>query len=333
MTDFSMVLECSVSYRRNIKDMPFVKTLTDNELAVGVSRTMSEIFGDEFEFKSLRNIPLVTCQKLRESGVLSEGLIDNKDISAFGVNEDRTKYIFINEQDHIRLIAKDKGFNLEKCFSLANQMDDMLLEKLEMAFNNDYGYLTSNPCFMGTGMEISVMLFLPALTKSNKLGVIVNELLKNEFELNFYGVNGENSNCPFVIIKNKFTFGYKESEYAVKMQDIITRICELETNEENNIFDLSASALVDGIYRDYGIAGSCYRISFSESLEKIGNILWGIRLKMLKCKKQKSVFDFNYELRDFHLGNDLGVKEAEKLRAKMLNQFVLENISKGEVDV
>ena len=332
MTDFSMVLECSVSYRRNIKDMPFVKTLTDNELAVGVSRTMSEIFGDEFEFKSLKNIPLDVCQKLKESGVLSEGLIDNKDISAYGVNEDRTKFIYINEQDHIRLIAKSKGFNLEHCFNMANSMDDLVLEKLEMAFTNDYGYLTSNPLLMGTGMEINVLLFLPALTQANKLDKITTELLKDEFEMFRYGQNSTNK-CPFVIIKNKYTFGYKESEFASKMQDIITRICELETNEENNIFEMSASALVDNIFRDYGIACSCYRISFSESLEKIGNILWGIRLKMLKCKKAKSIFDFNYELQEFHLGSELSIKESEKLRAKMLNQFVLDNISKGEVDV
>ena len=56
MTDCKNVIFCSVSYRRNIKDMLFVNKLSDTEQAISVCRSLSEIFGDEFEFKSLKNI-------------------------------------------------------------------------------------------------------------------------------------------------------------------------------------------------------------------------------------------------------------------------------------
>ena len=69
MTNCNNVIFSYVSYRRNIKDVPFVNKLSDQELAVCVSRSLSEIFNDELEFKSLKNIPLNECLKLEELGI------------------------------------------------------------------------------------------------------------------------------------------------------------------------------------------------------------------------------------------------------------------------
>ena len=169
MENYKNVLSCSVSYRRNIKDMPFVKMLTDSEQAIGVTRSLSEIFGDDYEFRTLKNLPLSTCKLLEEDNIITANLIENKDISAYGKNYVKNAYLYINEQDHIRIKVVEKGYNLEKCYKLANEIDDKILDKLEMAFSTTYGFLTSNPNLSGTGMEIEVVLFLPALTQNEKL--------------------------------------------------------------------------------------------------------------------------------------------------------------------
>ena len=332
MEDYSNVIFCSISYRRNIKDMPFVKTLTDTELAVGVARSMSEIFGDELEFKSLKNMPLEQCLLLLEDGIISEELIENKDVSAFGANEDKTKFVYVNEQDHIRIVSKNKGFSLDKCYNDANQMDDKVLDKLEVCFDGDLGYLTSNPSLFGTAMEISVGLFIPAIIKNNKLDIIKKELLKDEYELFSLNMQTYDDSC-FVVIKNKYTFGYKENEFASNMQRIIQKICKYEALEESNIFDLSSSKMVDEIYMAVGNLGWRYRLNLTESIQNIGQMLWGIKLKMLKCKKDANIFGLLSLIKENHIGSKLSIKEQEKNRAKLLNQFVRDNISKGEVDV
>ena len=89
MTNCSNVVFSYVSYRRNIKDMPFVNKLTDFEQAVGVARSLSEIFGEELEFKSLKNLPLSICQELEEKGIITKELIENKDISAYDITSKR----------------------------------------------------------------------------------------------------------------------------------------------------------------------------------------------------------------------------------------------------
>ncbi len=328
---------CSfVSYRRNIKDMPFVNKLGDTELAFGVARSLNEIFNEEFEFKSLKNVSLVECKQLQEKGIITKELIENKDISSYAVSYDETCKIFVNECDHIRLISCMKGFNLEKCFECANNLDDVVLDKLEMAFDNNIGYLTANPNLCGTGLEIGALLFVPALCFSKKLMGLKNDLLKNEFAfLDVYGEEWQGDSA-FVCVKNIHTFGHKENEFAEKLQIITTKIIELEKLEEENAFNLSASSLVDDIFRSYGILQNSYRISFDESVENLSKVLWGISLNVLKYKKVgKDIFKIASEISENHIkhNKNINIKEQEKLRSKLLCNYMTEFIEKGEVDV
>ena len=335
MTNYSNVIFSYVSYRRNIKDMPFVNKLTDFEQAIGVCRSMSEIFGEELEFKSLKNIPLSTCLELEEKGDITKELIENKDISAYGISENGEKKVFACEQDHIRIVATQKGFNLEECFKTANLMDDLILEKLEMCFDVNIGYLTANPKQAGTGMEIGCLLFIPAVVKSGAYKKVQSELLKHEFE--FLNMDGGtwNEKSPFVIIKNIFTFGYKENQFAEKLYKIVEKIIELEKAEENNLFNLSASTLVDEIFRNYGTLLGAYRISYEEAQERLGSILWGLDLNVLKRKKKFDIFSNLVKIKEKHLlgGKEENIKEIEKKRAKTICNIINDCIVKGEVDV
>ena len=334
MVDYSSnVIFSSISYRRNIKDMPFVKSLTDMELAIGVARSASEIYGDEFEFKSLKNIPLETCLTLKEENVISDELIENKDISAFGINENKTKFIYINEQDHIRLMAKQNGFALEQCFNDANDLDDRLLEKLEVCFDLTHGYLTSNPKLFGTGMEICVGLFIPSIVKSGKIEKIKRELLKEEYDIFSYDMENWDQKTPFIVLKNRYTFGYKENEIASNMQSIVKKICELEALEENNQFDISSSGLVDEIYRDVGTLWGCYRLGLQEAKQKLASLIWGVKLNILKIKRDADVYALISSIKENHIGTNLSIKEQEKARAKLVNSFIINKVTKGEVDV
>ena len=335
MADCKNVICSYVSYRRNIKDMPFVNKLGDTELAFGIARSLNEIFNEEFEFKSLKNISLLECKKLKEKGIITKELIENKDISSYAVSFDETCKIFVNECDHIRLISCVQGLNLEKCFECANGLDDVVLDKLEMAFDTNLGYLTANPDMCGTGLEIGALLFVPALCFSKKLLSIKNELLKNEFE--FFDINGEEwqGNSAFVYVKNIHTFGHKENEFAEKLQAILNKIIELEKLEEENTFNLSASSLVDELFRSYGILQNAYRIGFEESLEHISKVLWGLNLNIFKYKKNRKILNLIYEIGENHIkqNKNINIKEQEKLRAKVLSIYVTEFIEKGEVDV
>ena len=335
MENYKNVLSCSVSYRRNIKDMPFVKMLTDSEQSIGVTRSLSEIFGDDYEFRTLKNLPLSTCKLLEEDNIITANLIENKDISAYGKNYVKNAYLYINEQDHIRIKVVEKGYNLEKCYKLANEIDDKILDKLEMAFSTTYGFLTSNPNLSGTGMQIEVVLFLPALTQNEKLAKIQKELLKDEYDFVSLDTNKLNPSCPFIKLKNKYTFGYKENEFAENINRIVAKLCELENLEENTIFDFSASHLVDKIFRAYGILKNAYRLEYNDAVSNLALIQWGINLKVLKTQKQYDILNILCKIKEEHLNenNNQNIKGIEKSRARFLTNLIETSITKGEVDV
>ena len=333
MTNCNNVVYSCVSYRRNIKDMLFVNKLSDHEQAISIARSLDEIFGEMLEFKSLKNISLLDCLKMEELGIFTKELVENKDISAYGTSENKETMVFVNEQDHIRIQVQKKGFCLADCFKKANELDDIILDKLEITFDNNFGYLTANPFLMGTGMEVSCALFVPALVYSKKFKQLCVNLLKNEFK--FFSINGEewDERSPFVIIKNIFTFGCKENQFAEKLQRIVEKILELEKLEDNNQFNLSSSILVNNIFRAYGLLTNSYRLNYLESEENLGYVLWGINLNILKCKNKFDLVELLGKIKEKHLGNDENVKETEKARARLITDIVANNIIKGDVDV
>lgn len=328
------VLYSIISYRRNLKDIPFVNKLSETELAFANSQSISEIFGEELSFKKLKNLDFKNCLLLEEDEILTDRIIENKDIASFGINEDLSKIIYVNEEDHIRILVKKKGFCLEDVYKLANDLDEKLLEKLEIAFDENYGYLTANPSKMGTGLELEALLFIPSLLENNKWEKIEKELTKE----NYLVLNIDNKpykkQSPFIKIKNLYTFGAKENEIASKFKNIIEKILELETLEENNIFELSTSKLVDKIFRALGLAKYSYRISFDESINLIATIFWGLKLNVLKQKTNIEFLDLIHKLKDNHLSlNNENLKEIEKLRSKFLASFLENSIIKGDIDV
>lgn len=331
MINCNNVVFSSVSLRRNIKDMLFVNRLSDFEQAVSVSRALSEIFGERLEFKSLKNLPLDKCYKLLEKGEITKELIENKDISAYGISADCKVRVFANEEDHIRIETRACGKNLEWCYSETAKLDDILLDKLEVAFDNNLGYLTANPNKIGTGLEVCFGLFLPSLITSGKFKKIYKTIITNDFEV--ISITGEkwDEKTPFVCIKNKYTFGQKENEFAENLTRICEKLLELEQSEENNIFNTSASTMVDDIFRAYGILNNAYRINLKDAEIYLGYVLWGLNLNLFEQKKF-DLINLLYKIKENHLQQG-SIKEQEKERARLLNKEIGKLLRKGDIDV
>ena len=75
----------------------------------------------------------------------------------------------INEEDHIRIQCLYPGLQLLKHLDTANEIDDWLEEKIDYAFDEKLGYLTSCPTNVGTGLRASVMMHLPGLSNNTTI--------------------------------------------------------------------------------------------------------------------------------------------------------------------
>ncbi|CAH1257015.1 CKMT2 [Branchiostoma lanceolatum] len=82
-------------------------------------------------------------------------------------NKDKTFLVWVNEEDHLRIISMQKGANVKAVFDRLcrgiNAINKALLRhaQTEFAFHKHYGYLSSCPTNLGTGMRASVHVSVP----------------------------------------------------------------------------------------------------------------------------------------------------------------------------
>jgi protein arginine kinase len=174
----------------------------------------------------------------------------------------------INEEDHLRIQVLGPGFCLQECLEKAIQIDDILDEALSYAFNEKLGFLTNCPTNLGTGLRASVMLHLPALTRTGALREFANTAGKLGFAVRGMYGEGSAARAEMVQLSNQFTLGFSESEIVQRMRDYVQHIIQQERGARAGLKKQGASAYEDRIWRAYGLLSSA-RLMTSQEAETL----------------------------------------------------------------
>ena len=79
------------------------------------------------------------------------------------MSDDGQKIIWIGEEDHLRIMVMKKGFLINEVFSELKELLDTVesIDGIDFAKDEQYGYVTSCPTNLGTGMRASVHVSCP----------------------------------------------------------------------------------------------------------------------------------------------------------------------------
>src|SRR5699024_10630778 len=145
------------------------------------------------------------------------------------------------------------GFQLDKALEKVFELDDWLEEKIDYAFDETKGYLTSCPTNVGTGMRASVMMHLPALALTQQIQRMIPAI--NQLGLVVRGIYGEGSDALENIfqISNQITLGKTEQDIVEDLQSVVRQLIEHERNARIRLMEQSGMRLEDRIYRSYGV--------------------------------------------------------------------------------
>uniref|UniRef100_A0A7S3AEH5 Arginine kinase n=1 Tax=Haptolina ericina TaxID=156174 RepID=A0A7S3AEH5_9EUKA len=82
------------------------------------------------------------------------------------MSDDGKKIIWFGEEDQLRIMVMKKGFLINEVFDELKTMLDVVekIDGIEFAKDEQYGYVTSCPSNLGTGMRASVHVKVPKLT-------------------------------------------------------------------------------------------------------------------------------------------------------------------------
>ena len=198
--------------------------------------------------------------------------------------------VMVNEEDHLRLQNIVGGFRLRDAWRDVERMDDELGQRLPYAFHAEFGYLTSCPTNVGTGLRASVLMHLPGLVLTQEIGKVLQGI--SQVGLTFRGLYGEGSEVVgnFFQISNQTTLGKTEEDLIDHLQRIVQQVVQYETQARAVLLRDAPVVIEDKVWRAYGLL----RHARSASFEEVMNLLSGVRLGVgLKLIPHVSVYTLN----------------------------------------
>lgn len=268
---------------RNIKGVPFTHMLEDDEDLEALGGLVSKMLPG-YGLTSLDDLSAQDKALLVEKHLISPNFAERGTRVFINKNEDIS--IMLGEEDHIRIQALGANIELETLYEKANTVDDTLEEKIEYAFDEQYGYLTACPTNIGTGMRASVMLHLPALSATNKIQRFHNNLTRFGFTLR--GIYGEGSKPLGSVyqLSNQVTLGFEESVIINNLSELKTRLIEEERMARQYLRTIDTR---DAVSRSLGILQHAYKLSLKEASMHLSNVKLGLDLSYIELE------NFNFQ--------------------------------------
>ena len=207
--DGDVVLNNKINYFRNLRNYKFeTKSLKDIQEIENLVKSNLASIGYNLKFLKLKDMDELTRKSLSEKGLIDEQVL-NDNISIL-INDEENICVVLNAQDHFDIQVFSSGMQLENAFNLAREIDQKFETIFDIAKSKKYGYLTTSPMDVGTGMKSQITLHLPGLTKTGNIRKISQTI--NDFGLNFVAKYIKDSKAIGDIyqISNKQTLGVSE---------------------------------------------------------------------------------------------------------------------------
>ncbi len=323
-----VVKSTRIRFSRNINGFPFDLNKEESKrLENKIKDSLYEI-GYNLKFFKLADMDEITKMSLVEKNLISPDFVLNKnETGSILINDEENICIMIGNVDHLEIQVFNCGLDLENTLNLAIEIDEKIGQILGYAMNKKYGYLTSYPNNAGTALRASVMVHMPALSRTKNTRKVLDAI--NSFGINIRGVYGENteSTGDMYQISNKQTLGISEKEIIENLQVIVEKIIKQE-REARKLLAKDDVSFEDLIYRSYGILSYCKKISQEETRNLLSNIKLGTDLGILKeltdLKVQKLyLYTKPANLQKF-LGNQYEPIERDIKRAEVIHQIMNE---------
>lgn len=189
--------------------------------------------------------------------------------------------MMVNEEDHLRLQALLSGLRLEEAFRLVDRLDEELGAHLPYAYHHEFGYLTSCPTNVGTGLRASIFVHLPGLVLTKEIGRVLQGI--GQVGLTFRGLYGEGSEVigNFFQISNQTTLGKSEEDLIEHLQKIVGRVIQYEMDARSVLMRDAPTVIEDKIWRAYGLLRYARSLTFEEVMNLLSGVRLGVSMKLL----------------------------------------------------
>ena len=312
--DGDIAISSRIRLARNLKGLPFpaaasAQQLEDiaEEISAAAARIRAFAADGAFSF-----IPETMSEPdrriLMERRLVSKEFLARKSGTRLLVCPQEACSLMVNEEDQLRLQVIRPGLQLEPVWREITALDDELADRMEFAFDEQLGYLTSCPTNVGTGMRVSVMLHLPALVMVKQMGPTVHGIGKLNLAVRgIFGEGSENLGCLFQV-SNQSTLGQSEPHIIADLSRVIRQLIGWEKMVRREFLEHQNSRLLDYVGRAYGLLKYSYTLTEKEALNSLSGLRLGVDLGLFKDVDLATVNELFVEVSPAHLRKMAGLE-------------------------
>lgn len=330
--EWDVIISSRIRLARNFRNIPFPVRMNREQGEQVIQKSKNAILesntvlSKDFEFIPMNRLNIIDRQAMVEEHLISPEMLQDTHSRGVLINRDQKISIMVNEEDHLRLQCIFPGLQLDEAWDLANKIDNILEERIEYAYSENYGYLTSCPTNVGTGMRASAMVHLPALAMTGHINSLLSAVSKLGIAVR--GLYGEGSEARGNIfqISNQVTLGMSEEETLENLKGIIKQIIEQERIARNKILKESRLKLEDRLYRSFGVFSNARVMSSEEFMKLFSDVKLGVNLGIIKGIPLETINELMIITQPANImkryGENLSAEERDVRRAELIREKI-----------
>jgi protein arginine kinase len=324
--EHDIVISTRVRLARNLRGYPFTVRATPvqrEELLIAVNEALKAVHLDRSVIAlKLGEVPEVLRDVLVERHLISRELASAEGPRAVVFGRGEMLSIMVNEEDHLRLQWIKSGFDIDRAFGALRKVDMALEKHLPYATSAKYGYLTACPTNVGTGIRVSVMVHLPALTLKDHVQKVFKAAEKMNHAIR--GLYGEGTRAfgDFYQVSNQATLGRSEEEIVESVKAILPKVLEYERRMRGQLFTEERAMLEDRVFRALATLKSARMLNVQEMMSHLSLLRLGIDLGIVHDIKTETVNEIFILGQPSHLqreeGREMAPNERDQKRAELV---------------
>ncbi|MFA7693775.1 MAG: hypothetical protein WCX86_12855 [Candidatus Hydrogenedentales bacterium] len=337
-----ILYQCSLA--RNLEGFNFPGRSSIEERRSIESRilnTLAVVFPDvEQSYYSSADMDTNMIRFLSERRVVPYEFLIEPGLRGVFVDQKQTLSVGVNVFDHLLFHAVSGDDTLQHLWESIDRLDSQLGKHLDYAYHERYGYLCSSLRLVGTGLNLSALLHLPAIVMTQEIPRIielcrprrllfrglslgetksaapasttagkiprtdVEPVLQQSLYLDAFSsfhTNLDETVGNLFLLNSQDTLGVSEGEMLFQIEQVIAAIIREEEKAREKLLSNQRERLLDHIGRALGIARSARLLGMGEALALASMIRLGTALGLASGYNQNALNRAILECQQAHL--------------------------------
>jgi protein arginine kinase len=315
---------------RNLKDHAFpwkLDTFKSAELVGKLIYGLSDIsdaVGEPMETYSLDRLSEPERMAMRERRLFNMQTASKKESCAVLVSPEEDTSLILNGDDHIRMQLLGAGMCLDELWPRADKLDKYVGAKFEYAYSGKYGYLTTFPTNVGTGMKANAVVHLPMLSRQNNFPQIIEGM--SRLGVSVRGVYGkkEDNFGDLYDISNTKTLGLGEQDIIAGVKRVAGQLNAREIQARDVSLKSSRNVRLDEAYKSYGVLRYARKLSVKEAMIYLSHLRAAVCDELVHMDNDCSIYRMMLDIQPFNLmrtaDKPLNDEELDMFRAEYIRR-------------